>query len=102
MVWRGVFRVRVRVRVRSESELGLEPHFSVAGGRVHSRRAGQVAQRELVARISLAAQVRLVQRLGFGSADQARIRLAAGQEYRHGYFVWREGHLVRHARRPQL
>ena len=74
--------VRVRVRVirlglesGSESRSGLEPHFSVAGGRVCTaiKRAGHVAQRELVARVSLAAQVRRVckRRLGFRSADQA-------------------------------
>ena len=55
------FPGRYRRAGRAESELGLEPHFSVAGGApcVHSKytanqaRTGQVAQRELVARVSL-------------------------------------------------
>ena len=55
------FPGRYRRAGRAESELGLEPHFSVAGGApcVHCKytanqaRAGQVAQRELVARVSL-------------------------------------------------
>ena len=35
------FRVWLGLESGSESELGLEPHFSVAGGRVHSKSGAQ-------------------------------------------------------------
>ena len=83
---------------RSELELGLEPNLSVAGGRVHSR-SGHVAQRELVARVSLAAQeakVRLPQRRS-GSISGLQQVKCTGTAISFG-----KGYRLGHARRPQL
>ena len=79
-------RDRIRIRV-------IEPHVSVAGGACTADQAcrsgaqGKWHRESLYTSTghSLAAQVRLV-----CSADlRQRIRFAAGQVYRHGYFVSR-------------
>ena len=83
-----------------------EPHPSVAGGACTADQAcrsgaqGKWHRESLYTSTghSLAAQVRLV-----CSADlRQRIRFAAGQVYRHGYFVSRGASREARTRRPQL
>ena len=88
----------------SESELGLEPHFSVAGGRVCTafKRAGHVAQRELVARVSLAAQVRRVCKARLSQRRSGSVSGLQQVECTGTAISFGEGYRVGHARRPQL
>ena len=93
-VWVRVRVIGIGLESGSESSVRvIEPHVSVAGGACTADQAcrsgaqGKWHRESLYTSTghSLAAQVRLV-----CSADlRQRIRFAAGQVYRHGYFVWR-------------